>query len=598
VSTLDDFFLDGTQPETLTTDILHATMCITCHGINQEEIHIANNWQGSMMGQAARDPLFYACLTIANQDIGQSGDLCIRCHTPRGWLAGRSEPTDGSALQDFDRDGVNCNTCHRMVDPVYKPGISPVEDVDILNALAALPVNPGSGNYIIDPLDRRRGPFDDAVPPAPGHGDAPDGFLFSPYHQTSELCATCHDVSNPYYERQLDGTYWASGADYASAHTTGDKYDMFPIERTYSEWLMSDYPDGVDTKGRFGGSLPGSVVFSCQDCHMPDTPSKGCVEAFDPPMRNNLPAHDFAGGNTWVRDAIPDLFPGDMFYISTDNLEAGQARSIEMLQLAASIELTQDGGDLNVRITNETGHKLPTGYPEGRRMWLNVKFYDDMDMLIDERGFYDSIMADLATEDTKVYEAKLGLDAAAATKLGMPEGESFHFVLNNTYIKDNRIPPRGFTVAEFESVQAAPVAADYADGQYWDDTLYDIPSEAASATVTLYYQTSSKEYVEFLRDENVTDDRGLDLYNAWLAHGMSAPVEMLTDTIDIAYFADGDSDGDGDVDLVDFACFQLCFSGPGGGLAEGCESFDFDGDNDVDLVDFGVFQLVFTGPGG
>ena len=29
-----------------------------------------------------------------------------------------------------------------------------------------------------------------------------------------------------------------------------------------------------------------------------------------------------------------------------------------------------------VRVTNLTGHKLISGYPEGRRMWLNVQWFD------------------------------------------------------------------------------------------------------------------------------------------------------------------------------------------------------------------------------
>jgi hypothetical protein len=44
--------------------------------------------------------------------------------------------------------------------------------------------------------------------------------------------------------------------------------------------------------------------------------------------------------------------------------------------------------------------------------------------------------------------------------------------------------------------------------------------------VTLYYQTVSKEYVEFLRDENVTNAAGLDFYNLWSANGKSAPEIM------------------------------------------------------------------------
>jgi hypothetical protein len=58
----------------------------------------------------------------------------------------------------------------------------------------------------------------------------------------------------------------------------------------------------------------------------------------------------------------------------------------------------------------------------------------------------------------------------------------------------------------------------------------------------------------------------------------------------------GDFDFDGDVDLVDFAQFQLCFTGAGGPLPPGCEPGDFDDDGDCDLVDFAGFQLAFTGP--
>ncbi len=60
----------------------------------------------------------------------------------------------------------------------------------------------------------------------------------------------------------------------------------------------------------------------------------------------------------------------------------------------------------------------------------------------------------------------------------------------------------------------------------------------------------------------------------------------------------GDSDGDGDVDLDDFADFVDCLEGPEVIPAgAGClEYFDFDGDDDVDLGDFAALQGTFTGP--
>jgi len=57
----------------------------------------------------------------------------------------------------------------------------------------------------------------------------------------------------------------------------------------------------------------------------------------------------------------------------------------------------------------------------------------------------------------------------------------------------------------------------------------------------------------------------------------------------------GDCDGDGEVDLDDFAELHSCVAGPGGGLGPGCECFDNDGNGDVDLADFAWFQVAFTG---
>ena len=181
---------------------------------------------------------------------------------------------------------------------------------------------------------------------------------------------------------------------------------------------------------------------------------------------------------------------------------------------------------LNVRVTNWSGHKLPTGFPEGRRMWLHVRFLDYGGNLLEERGHYDYDEAYLHEEGTTVYEMKLGMDEDIAAATNMEPGESFHLVLNNVIMKDNRIPPVGFTNAEFEAIKAAPVGETFQDGQHWHDTLYQIPVGASEAVVTLWFQTTSREYMEFLRDKNVTDDRGQIAWDAYVARGKSAPVAM------------------------------------------------------------------------
>ncbi len=56
----------------------------------------------------------------------------------------------------------------------------------------------------------------------------------------------------------------------------------------------------------------------------------------------------------------------------------------------------------------------------------------------------------------------------------------------------------------------------------------------------------------------------------------------------------GDLDGDGDVDVGDFAVLVASF---GVGVSAECGVFDFEPDGDVDLSDFAVFAACFTGAG-
>jgi hypothetical protein len=576
-TTLNDFFLPGTQPGALEIPIQDSFECAFCHG-NYDELHEQfRPWNASPMGQAARDPLFWACLAVANQDAAFAGDFCLRCHTPGGWLAGNSTPTDGSALKGTDFQGVNCNFCHRTLDPLNHPG-APAVDADILADLAHPPFDAHSGNFVVDPRDRRRGPY-----------ELVDFFvhewLQSPFHRTSEMCATCHDVSNPVFERQPDGSY--APGDLDAPHSTFSKLDMFPIERTYSEWLASDFAQGpIDMGGRFGGVNP--LVSSCQDCHMPKAEGLGCIFG---EFRDDLPMHQFNGGNTWLLNAVRELFPDEETGLDEDSVNASIARTVAMLQNASDLELSQEGSTLKVRIINQSGHKLPTGYPEGRRMWVNVRFFDDQDLLIAERGAYDFGTAVLTGADTKVYEAKLGVSPDVAALAGVPAGEGFHFAVNNMWMQDNRIPPRGFTNAGFDAVQAAPVGYTYADGQYWDDTEFTIPPGASSADVRVYYQSASKEYIEFLRDANVTNDAGDVMYDVWLKTGKSEPVEMDVGSIAFQF---GCNPADlappfGILDLNDIQVFIAAFlaQDPLADLAPPAGVFD--------LADLQAFVTAFMG---
>ncbi len=534
---------NGTQPG-LTHPILEPMNCQLCHGEYDDDNNIEPypTWSGSMMANSARDPLFWAALDVANNDAPGIGDLCLRCHTPSAWLAGRSEPpagsVDGCGLignldePNNDFDGVSCHLCHRMM--VNETPPAGQEEVYFQNASFWIDdedcTTPGSGPC-------RRGPYDYE----PGVGEPPHQWEFSDYHVASDICGNCHNITSP-----LLTLIDQNGDD------TGLPY---PIERTFKEWQQSDYalPDGN-----------GNSVQSCQNCHMPDAtedPAFACV--FQENNRtSDMPVHQFAGGNAWVPEVLKNEYPA----LDRDEaFDATVAWAFDLLQnRSAVVEVVADEqvapGEMlgvAVRVTNLTGHKLPTGYTEGRRVWLNVQARDAEGNLFWESGAYDSATGVLTEDDqVKIYQAKPGIwnsngtmECDTTDAMGRPE---FHFVLNNCWSSDNRIPPLGFTGGD--DIETRPVGYTYpetAPGSgilvNYDLTDYAIPVPfntplPLTVEATLNYQTMSKEYVEFLRDQAIENDfpddclprstgltgmsRGEFLYDLWERYDRSPPVPM------------------------------------------------------------------------
>jgi hypothetical protein len=637
----------GTQPGGAPT-ITSPTNCDNCHddtgGTQDRQLYPGYAWRGGMMANAGRDPIFWATLAIAEQDFlpgsnpttrGGVGDLCIRCHSVGGWLAGRSTPTDGSGLSaSSDTDGVECDFCHMLVNPDQPVNISGTTEayVSPFEAYDAVTGEPhfGSGQYVLNGNGTRLGPYTNA--------QARHTFIASPFHRQGQLCGTCHDVSNsavgdlahnngsalPLAPGSFSGVPGSPIAGKAAFNNVPYKYGI--VERTFSEWTASSLDTllvnsfntlPTDLKAA-GGSLAiaynkafgarsnanyedgAARTFTCQTCHMPATTGLGCNKA-GVPVRTDLPMHDQTGAGHWMPDAV--IWQNDQGTLRFGTgitatqraaLLAGQTRAIAMIKSAASISAVQSGTNLSVKVTNLTGHKLISGYPEGRRMWLNVKWKDAGGAVVAENGAYGPIgrsvtdragvsrpvQSILDPAGTKVYEAKPGLTrewAAQLINLGYPAGmplsfdritdaveltlgqlaaaapgsahHSFHFVLNNVVMEDNRIPPYGFSYDEARMRNALPVpAAQYgAPGpggtyRYWDEVPFPIPAGAVAAEVRLYYQQTSWEYVQFLWKGNdglnaFLANEGVNLLDAWANKGMAAPVEIAAATAPILALA-------------------------------------------------------------
>jgi hypothetical protein len=493
-ATLLDYSLPGTQPGGLTTALADSGTCTGCH-ID----HIRDNFNGSMMTNGVRDPLYRAALVIANKDAGYGGELCIRCHSPNAWLNNRSaiagDPasTDGRLINAEDLHGISCSACHRMVPTQSLPGEAPGDAAE--RAALTGPFILGDSAYIIDRNDVRRGPFNIAAAP---HTVAQSSLL-----QSAELCATCHDIDNPLLSFDAgSGEFRLNALD--TPAPAGAR--LFPLDRSYSEWKASAFAaggvSGLDYPGlkRSTGTTNGAITV-CQDCHMPMVASAIAVGG---PVRT-VGKHQWLGANTTWQDGIVqvwDSVAADTRFDKTQT-ENNKALSLDLLKRGAQLDVAVVGGKLQVKITNNSGHKLPTGYAEGRRMWIEIYQLRGATPVFTS-GLTAGAVGPLINDPyLKKYEVKPGLSDAHAQAIGRPElaGEGFHIILNNKIFKDNRIPPRGFTNAAFAARDMQPVGASYADGQYWDITEYPIHPEADSVSVRVMYQTASAEYLDFLASE-------------------------------------------------------------------------------------------------
>jgi hypothetical protein len=188
----------------------------------------------------------------------------------------------------------------------------------------------------------------------------------------------------------------------------------------------------------------------------------------------------------------------------------------------------------------------------------------------------------LDLENTDVIEAQPGMDqqwAAQLSSLGYPDSmvlgwdrltdapyhtlgelrleepgeayKTFHFVLNNVMTQDNRIPNWGMRYDDVLTKNALPVPYEQFGNpgpggvyDHWVDYNYDVPVGAESAEVTLYYQQTTWEYIQFLwlmNDQQNTflGQEGVNLLDAWLNTGMAAPVAMATASAAVTSIAPG-----------------------------------------------------------
>ncbi|MEK7487224.1 MAG: hypothetical protein AABZ60_23075, partial [Planctomycetota bacterium] len=430
VNAVDDSIQPNTDSTMGNNYVSHQT-CTGCHSSNGtdtntetgsgEDVAPGTGWRATMMANSMRDPYFRARLVSEiNRFPSKSAliqDECLRCHAPM--LSEQNRLDNGStAMLDFatastsglGRDSVSCTLCHQ------------IDDTNLEDAFnGVLPLNTNFDIY---------GPYSiPTIPPGGMNGfNAVGPAIGSTSHiEESRLCAGCHVLRTEAFDS--NGT--ATGL-------------IFTEQATFSEYLNSSFPAQGTT---------------CQDCHMPVITGSTKLELLDFP-RSPFYRHTFVGGNSLMlklfRDntvalgTVATVAEFDQKILETDaNLAAAADLDVNIVSsLGNRLQLT-------VNVENLTGHKLPSGYPS-RRMWLHVVVRKaGVGSILFESGRFDSrgliFGVDLGSiyagfephheiitqqEEVQIYEGVLG---------DLDENVTFSLHSADSYLKDNRIPPLGFS---------------------------------------------------------------------------------------------------------------------------------------------------------
>jgi MYXO-CTERM domain-containing protein len=497
-----------TEPETLVNPLVDTVACENCHlysnaAVQQDDPPYSplRTWQGSMMANSARDPVFWAGVAVAAADSPDETELCVRCHAPRAFLEGNGGAQSIDDLTPEQLQGVECELCHRTMEDPMTPAGNAMYQID---------------DVVVGTNVPRRGPWDFTD----GNTEPPHSWIADPYLGASRFCGTCHDVTTNTERVDDDGN--GLGID-------------FNEQRTYSEWLGSAYAE------------PGEAFRDCQDCHMPAVPDMpGCtmhVNQQSHPTGGRR--HDLLGVNRFMVELLRAEYGAmgtnevsDLFYNTTlESMDAFLPTSATLDVVAPpDVDLEAGIDEIAVRVTNDTGHKLPSGYSEGRVMWIEVLAeYDGQ--LVYSSGAWDQKTGIQADDQIRRYEA-IGEDFA--------DGTTFHLLRNNHWVVDSRIPPLGLA----PNIETDPVGDRYElqdDGRWpnFDDHTYafgpaprildatpaDTDDDVLSLTIRLRYLINTPEYIDFLGGAG--GDAGQHVQDLFDLAGGATPVTLAEQVIEI-----------------------------------------------------------------
>lgn len=500
-----------------------------------KDISPGKQWKHSVMANAFIDPYWQAAVEDEVDSFpdltGLIEDTCTTCHAPMGRTYAyhtNTNLTDGyfrfdtAKSEDISREGVSCTLCHQI-------GAGNLGTLESFSGGFAIQGDPVAADY-----KDIYGPYNN---PSTGRMDNSTGHkpVGDPYITKSELCATCHTLYTPALDPD---TGIPSGTSFLE-------------QGTYLEWLNSVY------------ATAGAQEAQCQSCHMPE-PEAGYETKISTPPPNNLSTrspygqHTLAGGNAHLLEILRD-YRSDLG-IAGSTTVSGFDEQIALTQsflgsaasVTVSTPVAADGRlNFDIEVVNNAGHRLPSGYPS-RRMWLHV-LVKNADDIIFESGKPD-IRGYISTDDNRLKADCMsahkleGFDSTLCYEphrdviddpsqvaiyepvLGDVHGNITHTLLQaERYLKDNRIPPTGFTNSKAATIEAQTIPAGVAgdsdfncistsEGCGADTVHYQVNIEGQSGPYTvetrLLYQATQPGFVDGMHNVGDRVNRFKVMYDA------------------------------------------------------------------------------------
>ncbi|MBN2815362.1 MAG: hypothetical protein JXQ67_01665 [Campylobacterales bacterium] len=473
--------------------------CATCHNtikdINQEDVSIESDWAGTMMANSSKDPLWRAKVASElkrNPKIEDViNDKCTKCHAPMAnyeahYISDEIKIFDDGFLNPQNlhfneaMNGVSCSLCHQI-------------DATNLGTLDGF-----SGHYTINSNREMYGQYGDSNDTAINQTPMQNTLNYTPtyaQHITeSKMCAACHNLKTPFVDANGD------------VNSTTPESE-FPEQMPYTEWEHSD----------FNSTTPKS----CQECHMQradgvvisNRPDNGSL-----PARDNFARHNFVGGNKLMLDILNQNRTA-LGVNPNANFTKILTRTEELLNNTATIALDKrvNGTTLSidVNISINTGHKFPTSFPS-RRAFIHLTLYDENNNTLFESGKVDtngSIEGADSDIDSSTFEPHYDVITAEnqvqiyeAVMQNTDNEVTYTLLRAASYIKDNRLLPRGFDKNSVPNDIAVIGNAKNSDSNFIggsDMLTYDINSTNFTTAphhviVKLKYQTLAYPFAEDL----------------------------------------------------------------------------------------------------